>query len=38
MAQNPQEFLRIIATKFPHPAIQRLVDTSIGNVGTPPGE
>jgi hypothetical protein len=29
ITQNPQAFLRVLATKFPHPAIQRLVDWSV---------
>ena len=35
MAQNPQMFLRVLATKFPHPALRRLVDWSAAG-STPP--
>lgn len=35
MAQDPQMFLRVLATKFPHPALRRLVDWSAAG-STPP--
>ena len=35
IAQNPQMFLRVLATKFPHPALRRLVDWSAAG-STPP--
>ncbi len=31
MAQNPQQVLRYVYSKFPHPAIARLLDYSTGN-------
>ena len=29
MVDDPQAFLRVLASKYPHPAIQRLVDWSV---------
>lgn len=37
MARNPQAFLRVLAAKFPHPAIRRLVDWSAMGSNPPRG-
>ena len=37
MAQNPQAFLRVLAAKFPHPALRRLVDWSAMGSNPPRG-